>query len=84
MSMLQGQHINTQHLEEMGSKFAEALVKVRTRPLRMNGQSSNGALLPVPPTGYIDDEYVLRCVKKISDFNVAAILRIVMSRDQQN
>jgi hypothetical protein len=62
--LLQGQHINTQHLEEMGSKFAEALVKVRTRPVRLNGSTSNGVLmLPVPPTGFIDDEYELSFVE---------------------
>ena len=52
----QGQHINTQQLEEMGCKFAEALVKVRSRTTRMTGTSSSGVLLTLPISGYIDDE----------------------------
>jgi predicted nucleic acid-binding Zn finger protein len=36
-----GQHVNTMHLEEMGCKFVEALVKIRTRPVRPQASSSS-------------------------------------------
>ena len=65
----QGQHFNTQHLEEMGCKFGEALAKLKARhmmrslPLQGTGFSSTvsaaGHADSPPPTTstFVDDDF---------------------------
>jgi len=70
VATVQGQHFNTQHLEEMGCKFGEALAKLKARhmmrslPLQGVGSAVSapghtaGADSPLPTAStFVDDDF---------------------------